>query len=159
MDTSLEHQRTRLKVVSDTTRRVRGPTRRPHLVCVDARAPSLVSKRSPNLRLPAYAATLLDCRTQGLAPCGDRLISTDWKLGRAWGPWRIVADPSIDPERFNFTVCAGLSCLLVGRNQVHLEAVARAVVRFGPSRLVGVDYRKAQIAIYVPGALRPDGAT
>jgi hypothetical protein len=64
----------------------------------------------------------------------------------------------IDPDRFNFTVCAGLSCLLVGRNQVHLYAVARAVVRFGPARLIGVDYGKAQIAIYARGASRWNGA-
>jgi hypothetical protein len=158
VNTPLEQQRGRLKVVDAVARHGRKPARRPHPGRTDSRAPSEVSQPPQAQRLPAYAAALLERRTQGLAPCGDLLISTDWKLGRAWSPWRIVADPSVDPGRFDFTVCAGLSCLLVGRNQVHLDAVARAVMRVGPARLIVVHYRKAQISVCAPSPSRSAGA-
>ena len=101
------------------------------------------------LRLPAFARDLLAKRRAGLAPQRDLLIATAWDLGHAWAPWRIVVDPLRAAREFNFGVCAGLSCLLLAREQPRMEEVAQAIVAFAPSRLVGVVLGADRYRVYI----------
>ena len=99
-------------------------------------------------KLPAFARTLVAKRRQGLAPRSDLVVSCDWELGKAWS-WRVVVGDEVDPEELDFSVVAGLSCLLVGRDQARLDRVAAAVAAYKPSRLVGVNYDATKIWVYV----------
>jgi hypothetical protein len=104
-------------------------------------------------KLPPYARELVAKRRRGLAPASrDLCISCDWKIGRSW-PWRIVVPATDDPAQFDFRVVAGLSCLLLGRDQAHMDAVARAVIPYGPLRLVGVRLGGKLIDVYLPSEL------
>ena len=108
---------------------------------------------SAGLRLPPYARMLMDKRRRGLAPATrDLCISCDWKIGRSW-PWRIVVPATEDPSQFDFRVVAGLSCLLLGQDQAHMDKVARAIIPYGPLRLVGVRLGGKLINVYLPSEL------
>jgi hypothetical protein len=107
-----------------------------------------------NRRLPAFANTLFAKRRRGLAPQRDLLIACDWELGKAWS-WRLVVPPDVDPEELDFSVVAGLSCLLVARNQTSLDRVANAVAAYQPMRLVGVNYDRPAIRVYVAASASP----
>ncbi len=105
------------------------------------------------LKLPPYARELVQKRRRGLAPAArDLAIVTDWNLGKAWA-WRIVVPETEDPAQLDFTVCAGLSCLLLGRNQARMDAIARAVISFAPARLVGVRLGGSVIDVYWPSEI------
>jgi hypothetical protein len=101
-----------------------------------------------NRKLPAFAKALVAKRQQGLAPQRDLLIACEWDLGKRWS-WRVVVDGDSDPEEVDFSVAAGLSCLLVGRDQERLDHVAAAVAAYKPFRLVGVNYDAAKVWVYV----------
>ena len=103
------------------------------------------------LRLPPYARDLLVKRRRGLAPASrDLCISCDWKIGKSW-PWRIVVpDTEDDPSQLDFRVVAGLSCLVLGRDQARMDAIVRAVIPFGPLRLIGVRLGGKRIDVYLP---------
>ncbi len=110
------------------------------------------------MTLPAYSRALLEKRRHGLAPKSELMIATAWNLGRAW-PWRIVALPEADPQTLDFSIVAGLSCLVAGHEQARMDAIARAVIPFDPLRLVGVRmFGSARTTIYVPGAWVPVAA-
>jgi hypothetical protein len=102
-------------------------------------------------KLPAFARELLAKRERGLAPRRDLLIATDWNSGKAWRPWRIVVAPEDDPAELDFSVVAGLSCLLVGHDQARLDTVAAHVAGWDPKRLVGVRLgRETKIYVAAP---------
>jgi len=100
---------------------------------------SAVARRSTSTRrIPAFAAALLAKRRAGLAPQNDLLVATGWDLGKRWAPWRIVVDPRRAAHEFDFTVCAGLSCLLLALERTRMDEVAHAIRPYAPTRLVGV---------------------
>jgi len=101
-------------------------------------------------KLPAFAKALIAKRRKGLAPVRDLLISADWSSGKAWSPWRIVVAPDDDPAQLDFSICAGLSCLLCGNSQARLDTIARAIIPFGPKRLIGAEYGGRRVLIYLP---------
>jgi hypothetical protein len=109
-------------------------------------------------RLPAFARALVEKRRQGLAPQRDLLISCDWGLGKAWS-WRVVVGDDVDPEELDFSIAAGLSCLLVGRDQERLDRVAAAVSVYRPLRLVGVNYDALRSRIYIAAPVSPISAS
>jgi hypothetical protein len=100
-------------------------------------------------RLPAYARELVAKRRRGLAPVRDLCITTDWRLGKTW-PWRVVVAADDDPATLDFSVVAGLSCLLLGHDQERMDAVARAVIECGPRRLIGARFGGKTINVYLP---------
>ena len=109
------------------------------------------------MRLPPYARNLMAKRRRGLAPVRDLYIAADWSIGRSW-PWRVVVAPDDDPTQLDFSVCAGLSCLLGGHDQMRMDAIARAVIPFGPKRLIGVLYGDHRIKVYLPSELLEERA-
>ena len=121
---------------------------------LDAEHPGLGQR----LTLPAYARALLAKRRHGLAPRRDLLIACDWKLGRPW-PWRIVVPVDTTPEQLDFSVAAGLSCLLVGRDQTQMDCVAAAVSAFSPLRVIGVNYEAQTIRVYVAAPITAPAIT
>ena len=100
-------------------------------------------------KLPAFARELMAKRYSGLAPIDDLVIACDWRIRDEHVGWRIVVPPTDDPEALDFTVVAGLSCLLLARDEARLDQVATAVAKFDPRRLVGVAYDVPRIRVYV----------
>jgi hypothetical protein len=105
-------------------------------------------------KLPAYARALIEKRRRGLAPQDDLVISCDWGLGKAWS-WRIVVGDDVDPEERDFSIAAGLSCLLVARDQARLDRVAAAVSVYRPLRLVGFNYDARKSCSYIAAPAAP----
>jgi hypothetical protein len=108
-------------------------------------------------RRPAFATALIAKRRSGLAPQNDLLVATAWELGTRWAPWRIVVDPRSLAHEFDFTVCAGLSCLLLAKERTRMDEVARAIQPYAPARLVGVviGARVCRVYIATPSYVMP----
>jgi hypothetical protein len=101
-------------------------------------------------RLPAFARDLMAKRRQGLAPASwDLCISCHWEIGKSW-PWRIVVPATEDPAQFDFRIVAGLSCLLLGHDQAHMDRVARTVIPYEPLCLIGVRLGGNRVEVYLP---------
>ena len=98
-------------------------------------------------RVPAYAAALIERRKNGLAPSNGLCIATGWDFGRAFA-WRVVIAPGVDPERIDWSVAAGMDCLLLGKDQERLDSVARELLRLPLARLIGVT---DHVTVYWPG--------
>ena len=103
---------------------------------------------SAGRRQPAYAKALLLKRRAGLAPRKDLVIATEWNFGRHWSPWRIVVDPRHAAVTFDFSVCAGLSCLLCASNSARMDEIATVVLTFQPLCLLGVSVDAPRCTIY-----------
>ncbi len=102
------------------------------------------------LKLPPYARSLVQKRRCGLAPAArDLAIVTGWDIGKAWA-WRIVVPETEDPAQLDFSVVAGLSCLLMGQDRARMDAIARAVIQFAPARLVGARLGGSVLDLYWP---------
>lgn len=109
-------------------------------------------------RQPAYGRQIWRWRAAGFSPTTDLLISVGWDHGKRWA-WRIVIAEDMDPAAIDFRCCAGLSCLLVGDNSPRMDDVARAVVRYGPLRLIGVCLKpRSVVTVYLPSGLA-EGST
>jgi hypothetical protein len=105
------------------------------------------------LKLPPYARSLVQKRRRGLAPATrDLAIVTDWNIGKAW-PWRIVVPDTEDPTQLDFSVVAGLSCLLMGHDRTRMDVIARAVIPFAPARLIGARLGGKLIDVYWPSEI------
>jgi hypothetical protein len=96
--------------------------------------------------LPAGAAKLLEKRYRGRVPTGSVFIAADRNVGRNW-PWRIIVDD--DPDRLDFSVCAGLSVIVGALDQSRLKAISRAVSRYLPRHIVTVNYGVPMISAVV----------
>ena len=102
-----------------------------------------VQRRRP----PAYAKPLIVKRCHGLAPSRDLLIACDWDVGKSWA-WRIVVPPYDCLSEFDFRIAAGLSCLVLGRDEERMHDVARAVSACKPLRLIAVHLDGTRIHVY-----------
>lgn len=110
------------------------------------------------LKLPPYARALVQKRRRGLAPATrDLAIVTDWNIGKSW-PWRVVVPATEDPSQLDFSVVAGLSCLLMGRDRKRMDEIARAIILFSPARLIGARLGGKVIDVYLPSELLLDRA-
>ena len=104
-------------------------------------------------QLPAFARGLQAKRQKGLVPPGGNCcIACDWSLGKAYS-LRIVVPENEDPAQFDFRVVAGLSCLLLSRDQSRMDAVARFVIPYRPLRLIGLSLGAKRIKNYLPNEL------
>ena len=91
-------------------------------------------------RQPAFGRKVRQWRESGLAPSTDIFLSLGWAYGRAW-QWRIVIPDDVDPAELDYSCVAGLSCLMFGNSSPRMDDVARAVIPYGPYRLIGVCLR------------------
>jgi hypothetical protein len=100
-------------------------------------------------KLPAYARELIEKRRRGLAPVSALFIAATWDLRKA-ASWRIVVPETEDPAQLDFRVVAGLDCVLCGRDKSRMDTIARAIIPFGPKRLMGLHYGGRAFIIYWP---------
>jgi hypothetical protein len=93
--------------------------------------------------LPAFGRELLDIRVRGLVParswCNAHvlIVVDNWSIAR--NRWRLVVAPEADPERLDFSGCAGLDCIIIHDSRstepARLDAAIRSVLRGLPSSL------------------------
>ena len=106
---------------------------------------TLPNQGTQRLALPEGALRLLEKRNRKLAPIGNLFVALGRNLGKHYD-WRIGIGVDDDPDALDFTVAAGLSIIIGGRDQARIDQVARAVVRFRPRRMVVANYSQRVIS-------------
>lgn len=97
-----------------------------------------------NKHYPAYGKRIKLLRDKGLVPCGDVIVTFDWKIGKVYT--RIVISPDKPIKTLNFSYLAGLNVMIAHNfhDAFMLPDLVDEILRVKPKMLVTFNYMLAK---------------